>query len=74
MSTERDPRLSVVDGAWQVEYLDDRDLFELTTMSRAFWAKLRVTGGGPPYLRVGRRVVYRWADVAAWLDARRVTP
>ncbi|MEM7151312.1 MAG: DNA-binding protein [Myxococcota bacterium] len=31
---------------------------------------LRSRGGGPPYLKLGRRVFYRAADLRAWRDAR----
>ncbi len=33
-------------------------------------AKLRLTGNGPPYCKLGRRVVYRPEDLAAWLESR----
>lgn len=29
---------------------------------------------GVPYIRAGRRVLYRLADLKAWLEANRVTP
>jgi hypothetical protein len=36
----------------------------------ASWlAKLRVTGGGPLFLKVGGKVLYRRRDVDAWLAA-----
>jgi hypothetical protein len=35
-------------------------------------AKMRCFGGGPPFLKLGRKVVYRRADLADWLNARRV--
>ena len=35
-------------------------------------AKLHCLGGGPAYLKLGRKVVYRRADLADWLGARRV--
>ncbi|WP_407674670.1 helix-turn-helix transcriptional regulator [Paraliomyxa miuraensis] len=31
---------------------------------------LRSRGGGPPYVKMGRRVFYRVADLRAWRDAR----
>ncbi len=34
-------------------------------------AKLRVTGGSPPYFKVGRQVVYDRADLDSWLSVRR---
>lgn len=33
--------------------------------------KLRVYGGGPTFLKIGRRVAYDPDDLAAWLYARR---
>lgn len=36
-------------------------------------AKWRLNGSGPRYIRVGRRIAYDPADIAAWLNVRRVT-
>lgn len=33
--------------------------------------KLRVTGGGPPYAKLGKVVVYDPVDLDAWIAARR---
>ncbi len=33
-------------------------------------AKLRLGGDGPVYCKLGRRVVYRRGDLAAWLETR----
>ncbi|MBR7618122.1 DNA-binding protein [Phenylobacterium sp. 20VBR1] len=33
--------------------------------------KLRVFGGGPVFLKLGRRVVYDLADLDAWLATKR---
>lgn len=41
-----------------------------TGLSRSTLEKLRVFGGGPPYLKLGRAVRYRPADLEAWLVAR----
>lgn len=35
--------------------------------------KLRVHGGGPTFLKLGRRVVYDSRDLDLWLEARRRT-
>jgi len=32
--------------------------------------KLRLRGGGPKFLKLGRAVRYRVADLESWLDAR----
>jgi predicted DNA-binding transcriptional regulator AlpA len=36
-------------------------------------AKCRCWGGGPIFVRLGRRVGYRRADLDEWLTARRAT-
>jgi predicted DNA-binding transcriptional regulator AlpA len=33
--------------------------------------KMRVTGGGPPYLKIGRRVLYFRDDIEVWLQRHR---
>ncbi len=34
-------------------------------------AKMRMRGDGPPFVKLGRRIViYRLADLAAWMDQR----
>jgi len=35
-------------------------------------AKLRLNGNGPLYCKLGRRVVYRLADLEQWLQSRTV--
>jgi hypothetical protein len=35
-------------------------------------ARWRTERKGPPFYLVGGRVAYRWADIEAWLAARRV--
>lgn len=44
----------------------------LVGLSVATLAKLRVTGGGPAYIKAGRKVLYCKRDLIGWLDARRV--
>lgn len=39
--------------------------------SASTFEKLRLTGGGPRYVKIGRRVVYNPADLDAWLAAHR---
>ena len=40
-------------------------------LSKSTLSKRRVFGGGPKYLKLGRRVVYDVRDLDAWLDASR---
>jgi hypothetical protein len=43
-----------------------------TGLAVATLAKLRCIGGGPLYIKAGRKILYRRADLCHWLDARRV--
>lgn len=40
-------------------------------LSKSTLDKLRLTGGGPTYIRLGRRVVYDLGDLEAWADRGR---
>jgi predicted DNA-binding transcriptional regulator AlpA len=40
-------------------------------LSRRTLEKLRVLGGGPVYMKIGRAVVYDVDDLEAWLAAHR---
>lgn len=41
-------------------------------LSQSTLAKMRLRGDGPPYLKLGPRVVaYDLGDLNAWLDSRR---
>jgi hypothetical protein len=37
-------------------------------LSSTWLAQMRLKGNGPRYVKVGRKVLYRPADVEAWLD------
>jgi predicted DNA-binding transcriptional regulator AlpA len=39
-------------------------------LSRSTMEKLRLTGGGPRYAKLGKIVTYAPADLAAWAEAR----
>ena len=39
-------------------------------LSESTLAKLRLNGNGPAYCKLGRRVVYRPADLEQWLESR----
>ena len=49
--------------------LSDHEVERLTGRSRSTLQKDRWRGGGIPFIRLGRLVRYRPADVAAWLAA-----
>jgi len=52
--------------------LSDRDVERITGRARSTLQKDRVIGTGIPFVRIGRLVRYRAADVAAYLDALRI--
>jgi excisionase family DNA binding protein len=51
--------------------LRTRDAAAYTGLAKSTLEKLRVYGGGCPYLRVGRAVLYDPADLDAWLAEHR---
>lgn len=44
-----------------------------TDLSASTLNKLRIYGGGPAYLKLGRRVAYDVRDLDAWLASKRRT-
>jgi predicted DNA-binding transcriptional regulator AlpA len=50
--------------------LSELEVSKLTGRSTASVQNDRRTGAGPFYVKLGRNVRYRPADVANWLDAR----
>jgi len=40
-------------------------------VSASYLNKLRVTGGGPPFVKMGARVSYDLADLSAWIEAQK---
>jgi predicted DNA-binding transcriptional regulator AlpA len=40
-------------------------------LGRSTLPKYRVFGGGPPYFKLSRRVIYDADDLDAWMEARR---
>jgi len=50
--------------------LPSRDAARMVGLSESTLAKLRLNGNGPIYCKLGRRVVYRPADLEEWLQSR----
>lgn len=53
--------------------LRTREAAEYTGLAKSTLEKLRVQGGGSPFIRVGRVVVYDPADLDTWLASHRRT-
>ncbi len=50
--------------------LTPHDAAQFLALSRSWLAKLRLTGDGPPYVKLGRQVRYRLSDLEAWLQGQ----
>jgi excisionase family DNA binding protein len=53
-----------------VRLLTQRDAATLLRLSERTLERLRVSGGGPHFVKTGRLVRYREADLEAWIAAR----
>ncbi|MFO1173383.1 MAG: helix-turn-helix domain-containing protein [Hyphomicrobiaceae bacterium] len=51
--------------------LRTKEAAEYCGSSSSTFEKLRLSGGGPRYVKIGRRVVYDPADLDAWLESKR---
>jgi predicted DNA-binding transcriptional regulator AlpA len=43
---------------------------ELVGLAPATLAKRRLTGEGPPFIKLGSRVLYPMSELQAWIDAQ----
>jgi predicted DNA-binding transcriptional regulator AlpA len=50
------------------QLLSDREVEKITGRARSTLQKDRVSGGGIPFIRLGRLVRYRQSDVTKFLD------
>jgi hypothetical protein len=50
--------------------LNQREAAERLRLSERTLERFRLTGDGPPYVKAGRRVVYRAEDLERWISAR----
>lgn len=57
----------------EAEVLDNVEAARFLGVSPETLPQWRVRGNGPPFVRVGRRVVYRRATLERWLQEREVT-
>ena len=54
-------------------FISERELASVTTLSPRTLQLMRRNGGGPPFAKLGGRIVYRWADVESWITERTQT-
>ena len=56
---------------FEQRYMDTAQAAAYLTISPGTLARLRVTGEGPPYTRIRRRVIYALKDLDAWVEERK---
>jgi excisionase family DNA binding protein len=54
--------------------IQEPDAAQYVGLSRAYLRQARAQGHGPVFIRFGRAVRYRTADLDSWLEAHRVEP
>ncbi|WP_417491838.1 helix-turn-helix transcriptional regulator [Maricaulis sp.] len=54
-------------------YVNTFKAAEYLGMSPSYMNKMRLTGDGPPFAKIGTRVAYDLDDLAAWVEARKQT-
>lgn len=54
-------------------YLTSKQAAHYLSVSENALAKVRLTGGGPPFVRLGRRIRYGQGALANWLISRTYT-
>jgi predicted DNA-binding transcriptional regulator AlpA len=52
------------------EYVDTEGLEALTGVSSSTWAKRRLSGDTPPFIKIGKSVRYHVPTAKAWLARR----
>jgi hypothetical protein len=63
--------MAVLRPSQPVEYIDEDGLYERYLIPPRSAQRWRASGGGPAFVRLGkRRVAYRVADVERWLAER----
>lgn len=51
--------------------LTDKEASEITGLSRAWFQRIRWSGGGPPYVKIGHSVRYRESQLESWINSHR---
>lgn len=54
-------------------FLSTKEAARLVLLSHRTLEEWRLTGFGPPFIKAGRRVLYKVSDLLAWLDGRTFT-
>jgi predicted DNA-binding transcriptional regulator AlpA len=64
-----DPKVAAHAVLVAAPLMDSEQLAPVLGTTPGQLAQWRFRGDGPPFIKLGRSVRYRWSDVEAWLDA-----
>jgi len=56
----------------EAQFLKDSEVHELTGLGLSTLRNYRHLRKGPPYVKVGRAVLYERSDVIAWLNSQKI--
>ena len=65
--------LKAQEAAQRPHLLNQEDVSDMLGISQRTLERMRVTGDGPKFAKLGRRVLYRPADIDAWIASRVVS-
>jgi len=51
--------------------LDTKEAAEYVPCAKSTLDKLRLTGGGPRYIKIGTKVIYDTVDIDRWLEGQK---
>lgn len=51
--------------------LNTAQVADFLNLSTSYLNKLRLVGGGPRFVKIGRRVAYDFADLTEWIESRK---
>ena len=54
----------------EVKYVSPQTASKMFEMSTRFLEDMRKLGGGPPFVKLSRKVLYKVADFEKWLEER----
>lgn len=70
MPTNHQTQTSISSESIGLKLLTTNQAAAMLVMSADELARLRMTGGGPKFIKIGRRVRYRTTDIEEWLSLR----
>ncbi len=57
----------------QANVIDTVQAAKFVGLAKVTLDKMRLVGNGPPYVKMGKAVRYRIADLESWVEARVIT-